>query len=794
MTDVFLVQYTDYEGVGFGRDENGPPVPDAYRMVTEQLLKREVRQPGEAVRKTAPHPIWRLWHQMVGRHGGHWLFTVQGRGDHFGPAGTCRFAFVPDGVRPVEAWRAAVQKAAPEQNELDVPDETWLKDWAFQVLAAVVMKRGPVPLNGPPASAAHLIGRVLGVLPDADVASWTWSTCVLERLSRSDHRVSGRWPDEFRTLDPVRAGQVDEILAGRPVTRRELEQSLSDARRIRIFTKLCEQVASGAPDSQVPRAAPSLMDALDRLANRELRPAPRPQLMRELPSGPRPLPPIPVLPDGQRGIGGKPNRVATHHWARTKPTEALAFLKATPDALYANVVLDGLIHVQQESDRNVLDLPTAEAPAPTEWHMRLAHLMRQHVPDRAAKVRGFAGPDRLWSSTADLLAARRWLDVLDIQPADAPALFPDPLQALVEEANEQPTRFITRLKTADDPGQLLVDVAPRMGRHTPETTAKFLAVAGQGGTQYRDRQHWRQIQLAAEALTKRLAGQDSDPARWLGKMLTALEPDRAPDRDFLRAVLVGGVQGLFALGANEPLRDSLLSEMSQKIGPGRGAPKEIRDELKRDKRTREVATDGLGSWPTNRPSTSGYQASAARNRQSPQTVQPQRLLSRRGQLVTISTVVVAAAALMLGFLMSQSNPSRGPATEPTASAATGEPTAGSPGPSPAAGATPLVPGMGPAPITTRFVEVRLPPPDLPSDVAQDLLRRAQGRQITGVVIIGFDAAPDGRDGEARRTDQLRQLLEGNPVLGPLPTRSYDALATNEHPVGSILVILVTVGP
>src|SRR5882672_8541431 len=103
---MIALGYAD-QGSGFAREQPETAENRDFWRAVDVMLYDDVRQPPEDVRSTVGHPVWGLRMVEVGKARlRHWCFTVQGRDGSFGLAGTCRFAFFPESVRPGEVWAA----------------------------------------------------------------------------------------------------------------------------------------------------------------------------------------------------------------------------------------------------------------------------------------------------------------------------------------------------------------------------------------------------------------------------------------------------------------------------------------------------------------------------------------------------------------------------------------------------------------------------------------------------------------------------------------------------------------
>ncbi|MFF5232355.1 hypothetical protein [Dactylosporangium sp. NPDC000521] len=169
---VAVLDYHEYDG-GFvlattGDDET---VREHWTVVQERVIGMglvEVLPP--QVEDTAGTPLWSLAHVKYQRKN-YWCFIEQGRGGHFG-AGGCRFHLASINRHPADVWTEVVGPA-----HLDAA-EAWNPEATVQILAGIAGHEEYLRLPGSPAQNAHLIGRLLAVVPRKVAVDWVWSTCL----------------------------------------------------------------------------------------------------------------------------------------------------------------------------------------------------------------------------------------------------------------------------------------------------------------------------------------------------------------------------------------------------------------------------------------------------------------------------------------------------------------------------------------------------------------------------------------------------------------------------------------
>ncbi|WP_430785900.1 hypothetical protein [Actinoplanes sp. G11-F43] len=208
MTDeMVVVQWTDADGLGFSRKGQGGA---EYWTAAERLLNTDLAQPPGPILDTGGHPVWTLRHVPVGRRTT-WCFVVQGRRGEagLGVAGTCRFAFAPDGMDAAGAWRSGITATGMTAVAHGVPARE-ISARVREVLRALDSRYERIAIDLEPAGAAAVIAGVLGSVPEAEARARSWSTCTLLLAPGRARQpaVSGAWPEQFRAWAPQLAATV----------------------------------------------------------------------------------------------------------------------------------------------------------------------------------------------------------------------------------------------------------------------------------------------------------------------------------------------------------------------------------------------------------------------------------------------------------------------------------------------------------------------------------------------------------------------------------------------------------
>jgi hypothetical protein len=553
MTDgMIMVQWADLTGRGFSPHEVGPEVPREYWAAAERLLQGDLSQPPEGIRSTVGHPVWTLRRvQVQGRW--QWCFVVQGRRGPFGVAGTCRFAFAAESMSAWDAWTAGTEVAAADHTLPASPhDPDQFTRAMIQVLGGVAIRQAAVPVAGDPVQAAAIIVAALKVLPERQLRAWSWSTCVLQRPDSPESRVvSGRWPDEFRRSEPNRAESIDQWFRRGPVTEEEIKSRLARKDVLRGFEDLVHYACTGKrPSPELLHGEHTLDEMLVELGH-----------ANHLPEWQD----VPSMLDSPGGI----RRLADNHlplveeWARREPGAAIGRLRDDLGAPLTEALLGGAVSAQSGTCENVLGLPTAAAPARTEWHDHLVTLLRRRHPEPKALrevTAGWITPTAVLGNDRDLVAARAWLLRLGLTPADDPAYFPpDPALVITQlnthHAYTQPAhdeialtrRPLALLDSLVDqldplPGQAVGDLLWMSATRIPGRPADS---------------ETRLLQPLATALTRSGLGGKADE-HWVDTMLDTVQRHLAGRRSTrLSRIMSGALEALLEVDPDAPRSPTL---------------------------------------------------------------------------------------------------------------------------------------------------------------------------------------------------------------------------------------------
>lgn len=224
--DLKIVEWAD-RGGGFEIQRAGSTVPDAFWGAADKLRAELFDQPSETIGRTEGYPVWGMAHVPVAGFGEYWCFTVQGIGQPFGAAGTCRFGFIPGTLPAARAWVIGRQHVA----ETDEPSgqAVLTTDDARVLLKHLIEGKHRARAGADPQTAAALIEVVLPALPHAVVKKWTWTTCPLQKpRSRTRSVVAGVPPAAFRSSHTMR--RLAEEIEGLPVPSGEVLADQIDKR------------------------------------------------------------------------------------------------------------------------------------------------------------------------------------------------------------------------------------------------------------------------------------------------------------------------------------------------------------------------------------------------------------------------------------------------------------------------------------------------------------------------------------------------------------------------------------
>ena len=745
MTDaMIMVQWADLTGRGFSPHDVGPGAPRHYWAAAERLLQADLSQPPEGIRSTVGHPVWTLRRVRVQ---GRWLwcFVVQGRRGPFGVAGTCRFAFAPEGMPALDAWTAGAELAAGDQPVPAVPDDADRFQFVvMRLLGGIVTRQAAIPVDGDPAQTAAIIPAVLKVLPERELRAWSWSTCMLQRPDSPDLRVvSGAWPDDFRREEPHRAETIDQWFRRGAVTEEEIKDRLgSDAVR-RGFEDLVHYAATGKrPDPELLRDGCTLEEMLAELSHANHVPQwSDVPTMLETPGGRR------RLAEGRLPL--------VEEWARREPEAAAGRLRQELETPLAHALLAGVVDTQHDTPDNVLGLPTAARPELTAWHDRLAALLLEAYPqpERLRVVTaGWISRTGVLGALTDRVAARAWLQRLGLTAQHDSEYFPPDARIVVAELNEhlvytqaahdevllanKPLRFLGSL-TAELhplPGPAVGTLLWLVAMETPRTGAEPEA-----------------LQRLAHDLT-RTALQGRCDEQWIDTMLDTVQRQLGGGRSTrLQRMMYGAVEALLELDPEAP-RTPALGQRCRAIGYDNNASARLATALK-------LAATTSGPAPATRPlrwaegggrDTGSFRSVTPRSPKADEL--PRGLAGRRpvyaaGTLAAI-TVLVSAGA----YVATRTD---GAAPRP-------------PQPTPAAAA--------------RTSAVRLPPQRIvlaPRGVPGSRLNDEQSFREQLGRNVPLDAVPVvimlvNYGGDPNRAGELRKVLHKSPDLAEVPVESLNA--------------------
>ncbi|GAA2854745.1 hypothetical protein Acy02nite_73730 [Actinoplanes cyaneus] len=422
MSDHMIrVEWADVSGTGFSpqrRDDED--VAPEYWTAAEAMLHDDLSQPPEGLRRTGEHPVWTLRRVVVG-NARTWCFVVQGRRGPFGVAGTCRFGFAPPGMGAYESWRCGAEQVAEPS---DPPEEEPPPGLLSVVLGGILLGQRVIPIARPPAEAAWVIRRALGVVPEQEARRWSWSTCLLQPPGGGSPRVvAGRWPPGFHDEEPDLGRAVRQTFAGGPVTGEQVAAFLADPAAERSFEQLVVRAAQGRTHPGRLRGDLSLLEMI-RQGRGSALPVRQEEALEML--GTR---------HGRDELArehlDKVRRIGLDH-----PEQARRILSGMRiEPVLEQELLAGLIQAQDRTEENPLGLPTGRDPGSAAWLLRLAELFREaYRPDeRAGHALRWWRSHRPWKTNLDLVAARDWLLSAGLLVPDAPELFPIRTEVIIGE-------------------------------------------------------------------------------------------------------------------------------------------------------------------------------------------------------------------------------------------------------------------------------------------------------------------------------------------------------------------------
>jgi hypothetical protein len=573
MTDgMIMVQWADLTGRGFSPHDVGPAAPREYWAAAERLLQADLSQPPEGIRSTVGHPVWTLRRVAVqGRR--LWCFVVQGRRGPFGVAGTCRFAFAPEGMPALDAWTAGTELAAEDQRIPAIPyDADRFQTVVMQVLGGIVTRQPAVPVDGDPAQTAAIIPAALKVLPERELRAWSFSTCMLQRPDSPELRVvAGGWPEDFRRQEPHRADSIDQWFRRGPVTEEEIKTRLGSAAVRRGFEYLVHYAATGKrPDPDLLRGEHTLDEMLVELGHANHVPE-----WHDVPS-------MLQTPGGRRRLAEGHLPLVTE-WAGKEPVEAVGVLREELSAPLEQALLTGVVRAQDDRPDNILGLPTADRPELTAWHERLATLLLSAYP-QAKRLRsvteGWITRSGVLCDLKDRVAARAWLKRLGLTTQADSEYFPPDSGIVVAELNEH----LVYTQAAHDEVVLAAKPLRFLGSLTKELqplpsqavgTMLWLSAmeAPRAGTEP------EVLQRLARDLT-RTALQGRCDEQWIDTMLDTVQQHLAGGRSTrLQRMMYGALEALLELDPEAP-RTSSLVQRCRVIGYDNNASSHVATALK----------------------------------------------------------------------------------------------------------------------------------------------------------------------------------------------------------------------
>lgn len=568
---MVMVQWADLTGGGFRRHEVGAPAAREYWAAAEQLLQSDLSQPPEGIRSTVGHPVWTLRRVAV-RGRSTWCFIVQGRRGPFGVAGSCRFAFAPEQMPALEAWRAGRAVAAADYEPiagLPATDDdlgTTFADVLGDVLGALVVGRPAVPVDVPPELAAVLIPRVIAQLPETVAQAWSWSTCTLKR-PEVRRLVSGRWPDDFRLTDPARAGAIDQIFRNGIPSRQEVKQLLASEEA----TTGLEWLVDYALKARRPRPELLAYGDLNRMVV-DLGQEKRPPDVRQVPLR---------LTDkhGRRTLHQHPHLV--RQWAAEHPRDAQQRIGTVEDdpALYRQIVY-GLVEAQSSTADNVMELPDNDAPGLTKWAETLADELKDAYPRKElrAMLLGWTKPGHVYADLNDRAAARDWFHRMGFTPDHEPLLFEPRPQWVAATVNQQhgtmspPVSW--EIQSADHPLSFVESLADQLAPMRARDAAELI-VCATTGMKRPGAAELHGIRGLAHTLTVRLLTSGSTRASWepwVEELLSAELHRQRPHQE-VRAVMYGAMTAL--LEKDNRMPGPRLMQLCQNIGIDRHPPASV---------------------------------------------------------------------------------------------------------------------------------------------------------------------------------------------------------------------------
>ncbi|WP_433719693.1 hypothetical protein ACQP2Y_33145 [Actinoplanes sp. CA-051413] len=737
MTDgMIMVQWADLTGRGFSPHDVGPAAPREYWAAAERLLQADLSQPPEGIRSTDGHPVWTLRRVAVqGRR--LWCFVVQGRRGPFGVAGTCRFAFAAEGMSALDAWTAGTELAAEDRPAL--PDDERFQTVVMQVLGGIVTRQAAVPVDGDPAQIAAIIPAVLRVLPERELRTWSWSTCMLQRPDSPELRVvAGGWPADFRRQEPHRADSIDQWFRRGPVTEEEIKTRLGTAAVRRGFEYLVHYAATGKrPDPDLLRGELTLDEMLVELGHANHVPE-----WHDVPS-------MMQTPGGRRRLAEGHLPLVTE-WAGKEPVEAVRVLREELSAPLEQALLTGVVRAQDDRPDNILGLPTADRPELTAWHERLATLLLSAYPQpkRLRSVtEGWIARSGVLCDLKDRVAARAWLKRLGLTTQADSEYFPPDAGIVVGELNEhlvytqaahdevvlaaKPLRFL---------GSLTKQLQPLPSQAVGTMLWLSAMETPRAGTEP------DVLQRLARDLT-RTALQGRCDEQWIDTMLDTVQQQLAGGRSTrLQRMMYGALEALLELDPEAP-RTSSLVQRCRVIGYDNNASSQVATALKLATSGPAPATQPLawgqdtGSFKTISPRAPGRQGRGLRQR-----------FAGRGPVYLAGSVVAVTVLVSAGAFIATRTDGAAPVPP--------QPTRAAPAPT--------------RPVRLPPKTIDLPPlaPGSRTDDEQKFRQQFDQTRPPGAVPVGVTLVDYGND--LSRADDLAKALQRSSDLMDVPFQLVDA--------------------
>jgi hypothetical protein len=467
--------------------------------------------------------------------------------------------FAPISLHPAEVWRRCRSLAERDHPQgIAEPDPRRMRTWLPTVLGALVADQPRILLPGSPADAAALIGAVLERIPRPVAGSWVWSTCLLQvPRSQAVRVLAPGLPESLRHSIFRVAQQLDSLLAP-PPTRERVVGALGSRARQDALDWLAD-TATFADLAERSRAT-TMSGLLSEIVR-----AVRQPTWTDVPS-------LLASAEGRAKLQDHPHLVTA--WARADPADALRLLHDEPESWIRRDALRALVALS--STDHVWELPTAQAPL-TEEHRRLGGLLREYEPDEALRADLMRGYHRR-GQLADLVAARDWLVYeVGLVPQKAPDLFPARRDVIAAELGTGGVLTVTardELSRANDPAQLLIELAPGFRQVTPGAAAKLIAVPAELRPDLIE-SNLRVTRRLARVLTRSARGTRSDMVGWVDEMLAELDALSAAPL-VRRSAMYGALVLLISYGSRKALlANSGLRDRCFAIGTDDDVPEDV---------------------------------------------------------------------------------------------------------------------------------------------------------------------------------------------------------------------------